>query len=120
MGDVREALDEAVAAAKHLGPLDAGAVAAARALADKIDTWDVIVDWALDDLAGSDSGGRPAVPANDNTSLPTFLRYCDSLGLTPAGRTKLEPAKEEGAGGKLTILRNGAARADRASQASRA
>lgn len=115
MGDVREALDEAVAAAKHLGPLDAGAIAAARALADKIDAWDVIVEWALDDANQEGDGARPKVPANDNTSLPTFLRYCDSLGLTPAGRTKLEPAKEDGAGGKLTLLRNGAARAGRAS-----
>lgn len=105
MGDVRDALDEAVAAAAaYLGPIDAAAVAAARALADKIDAWDLIVDWALDDLAGADTKGRPAVPQNDNTSLPSFLRYCDALGLTPAARKELERPKEAGGGGKLSSL----------------
>jgi hypothetical protein len=106
MGDVREALDEAIAAATHLTPVDAGAVAAACALADKIDAWDTIVDWALDDVAGMDSSKRPAVPANDNTSLPTFLHYCESLGLTPAGRSKLETPKEASGGGKLGSLQD--------------
>lgn len=116
MGDVRDAFDEAVASAAHLGPIDAAAVAAARALADKIDAWDLIVEWAADDLAGNPRpGARPAVPQNDNTSLPSFLRYCEALGLTPAARKELEPAKEEAAGGKLTLLRNSAARAGRAS-----
>lgn len=102
MGDVRAAFDEAVAAASHLTKMDAGAVAAARALADKIDAWDVIVQWALDD-AGDD--GRPSVPANDNVALPTFLKYAESLGLTPAGRLKaVAPKKEEDAGGKLGKL----------------
>lgn len=114
MGDLREALDEAVEAAKHLGPMDAAAVAAARALADKIDAWDIIVDWALADLADDPRPGkRPAVPQNDNTSLPSFLRYCESLGLTPAARKELEPAKEEAAGGKLAHLRSVASRTSR-------
>ena len=110
MGDVREALDEAVATATHLTALDAGAVAAARALADKIDAWDVIVDWAIDDADQAGDGARPKVPANDNTSLPTFLRFCESLGLTPAGRSKLEMPKEGGGGGKLTSLQDAARR----------
>jgi len=106
MGDVREALDESVAAATHLGSLDAGAVAAARALADKIDCWDTIVDWAMDDAVQlGDGRGRPAVPANDNTSLPTFLRYCEALGLTPGSRGDVKP-KEAGTGGRLTVLRD--------------
>ncbi len=112
MGDVREAFDRAVAAAEHLTPLDAAGVAAAGALADKIDAWDVIVDWAIEDaqvaqMNGSE-GARPAVPANDNVSLPTFLKYLDALGLTPAGRSRqAEPKKEAGGGtGKLGVLQS--------------
>ena len=105
MGDVREALDKAITAGTHLTTMDLGAVEAARALADKIDAWDVIVDWALDDMAGMDSSKRPTVPANDNTSIPTFLRYCDALGLTPAGRTGLA-APKEASGGKLSSLQD--------------
>jgi hypothetical protein len=84
-GRVRRAFDESVAAATHLTALDAGAVEAGRALADKIDAWDVIVEWARDDAAGV-RGARPAVPQNDNVSLASFLKYAESLGLTPVAR----------------------------------
>lgn len=107
MGDVREALDMAVEAATHLGPMDAGAIEAARALADKIDAWDVIVQWAVADAHDDGPTARPKVPANDNTSLPTFLRFCESLGLTPAGRKSLE-APKEAPGGKLALLQGAA------------
>ena len=106
MGDVRAALDAAVAAASHLDDgLDAAAVEAARALADKIDAWDVIVEWAKED-AEEAASGRPTVPQNDNVSLPSFLKYLDALGLTPAARHVLEE-KKGGAGGKLRALREG-------------
>lgn len=89
---LREALDRAVAAASHLSVRDVAVVAAARALADKIDTWDVIVDWALDDLAGNPRPGkRPAVPQNDNTSLPSFLKYLEALQLVPPPAEKAKP-----------------------------
>lgn len=101
MGDVREAFDASIAAASHLTDMDLGAVEAARALADKIDAWDVIVEWALDDAAQLER--RPAVPANDNVSLASFLKYCESLGLTPTARKNLEA--KGGAGGKLAQLR---------------
>lgn len=78
---VLEALDESLAAATHLEPKHAATVAAARALAAKIDAWDVIVQWALEDQAETEAK-RPAVPANDNTSLPSFLNYMKLLGLT--------------------------------------
>lgn len=107
MGDVRSAFDEAVEAASHLTKMDAGAVEAARALADKIDAWDVIVEWALRDA--EETEGRPRVPQNDNVSLSAFLKFCESLGLTPAGRTKLEEQKGS-AGGKLAQLRSVAGR----------
>lgn len=98
-----DATDAAVDAASHLTEQDMGAVEAMRLLARKIDAWDQIVEWALDD-AGSKQGSRPAVPQNDNVSISAYLKYCDQLGLTPAGRKGLEQRKEA-AGGKLAQLR---------------
>lgn len=90
---VAEALEQAIRNAPHLTERDAAGVAAARALAEKIDAWDVIVGWALDDLAGGETSGRPKVPQNDNTSLPTFLKYLEALGLVPpAAKEKPGPA----------------------------
>jgi hypothetical protein len=101
--DLVEATEAAIKAATHLTDADQGAIEAMRALARKIDAWDVIVEWALDDAAGK-KGARPAVPQNDNVSLPAYLKYCDALGLTPNGRKSLE-AKKESQGGKLAQLR---------------
>lgn len=93
---VYESFMASVKSATHIDAdgIDAGAVAAAGALAKKIDAWDQIVEWALEDAAETES--RPKVPANDNTSLPTFLRYCDALGLTPMARKAVgdQPKKE--------------------------
>lgn len=88
---VSDALERALRNAKHLRARDSATIAAARALARKIDAWDVIVQWAIEDA--DESGGRPAVPANDNTSLGTFHRYLVSLQLMP-------PAGEASAVGK--------------------
>lgn len=86
---VADALERAIADADHLTARHAGAVAAARALAAKIDAWDVIVRWAIDDAGPV---GRPVVPANDNVSLPSFLKYLDALQLVPpAERAKPGP-----------------------------
>ncbi|MGV3564165.1 MAG: terminase small subunit [Nocardioides sp.] len=93
MGDLRDAFDASVKAATHLTDLDQGTIEAARTLADKIDAWDVIVDWANEDAA--ENNARPAVPQNDNTSHGVFLRYCESLGLSPASRAKLAPQSGE-------------------------
>lgn len=79
---VADALERSIANATHLRDVDAAAVAAARALARKIDAWDVIVDWALDD-ASETRGARPTVPANDNVSISSFLKYLDQLRLVP-------------------------------------
>ena len=84
---ILEAVEKAIEDASHLSGEDSGAIEALRALARKIDAWDKIVQWALEDA--DESGSRPKVPANDNTSLPTFLKYCESLGLTPTGRKGL-------------------------------
>jgi hypothetical protein len=81
-GPVRRATDLSIRAATHLDDADKGAVAALRMLADRLDN----------------------LPEQDNVSVPTFLRYCEALGLTPVGRKGIE-AKKEAAGGKLAQLR---------------
>ena len=90
-----EALESALADAEHLGPKHAATVVAARALAERIDTWQTIVEWALEDAAESES--RPKVPANDNTSLPTFLKYMEALQLVPPAAPKAQAPKQEAA-----------------------
>lgn len=96
---VAEALERSLKNAKHLRALDSGAVAAARALARKIDAWDVIVDWALEDAEERDGNSRPLVPANDNVSIASFLKYMEALGLT-------SPVEQiaKGAGAPVTPL----------------
>lgn len=94
---VGDALEVALGDASHLVPQHAGAVAAARALARKIDEWDVIAQWAADDALGSERS-RPAVPQHDNVSLSTFLKYLEVLGLVPgaksAGANSARPAND--------------------------
>ena len=105
LGPVAAATEAAIAAARkaeQLTTTDDGAIEALRALARKIDAWDTIVQWAQEDAADNDR--RPTVPQNDNVSLPTYLKFCESLGLTPAGRGKLPEKKEAGKGGKLRRL----------------
>lgn len=105
MTELVKATEDAIVAAEHLTDMDDGAVEALRALARKIDAWDQIVEWALDDARGSE-GKRPTVPQNDNVSISAYLKYCDQLGLTPAGRKALDLDKAgESGGSKLGKLR---------------
>lgn len=99
MESVQEATERSIAAAAHLTELDAGAVAALRALANKIDHWDDVVDAAY----GQNEDGKLPVPMHDNTSIPTFLKYCETLRLTPASRGVTVGESE--AKGKLANLR---------------
>lgn len=102
-GTVRKATEVAIRAASHLTDQDKGAVAALRALADKIDTDDALreayLEWQVE---------REVVPSKplqlDNVSIPTYLKFAESLGLTPAGREKLT-VKATKVKGKLTELR---------------
>jgi hypothetical protein len=99
VGDVQEATEASLSAAKHLTDMDAGAVQALRVLALKID-----------EMAGGVSEeGIPIEPKFDNVTIPTYLKYCESLGLTPAGRDRLNVKKPEGEkpGGKLIALQGG-------------
>ena len=110
---VRNALDTALVAARKQGvvsDLDAGTIRAAQALADKIDAWDQIVEWAFKDQREAEAS-RPAVPPNDNVSLASFLKYMNDLGLTPAARVAAAgKAAGKGGGapvGKLEALQAG-------------
>lgn len=103
MGAVVDATDASIKAASHLTPMDGGALAALRALALKIDTQDDYFEALAEQADERDS--RP--PSVDNVSIPTYLKYCESLGLTPAGRTRAQiEAMKGGAGGKLGQLRS--------------
>lgn len=113
-GPVRDGFEKALKNARRQKIIYArheGTIAAARALADKIDQWDVIVQWAVEDKEALGLQ-RPAVPQNDNTSLPTFLKYMDALGLTVAAdraETKVATAtaakvKGEQSVSKLEVL----------------
>lgn len=118
MGEVEAGLEKALADAaerKNLTALDAGTVAAIRVLARKIDEeqarWDYCFEWAerwvewmrmADDDPDYDGGPPPSPPKPppmDNVSLPTFLKYAESLGLTPAGRGRIPGEKAKGGGG---------------------
>lgn len=81
---VLDALNEAVESARHLSALDAPTVEAARALARKIDAQDVYFEALMS--RANETNGRP--PSVDNVSLPTFLRYCEALGLAPGARSR--------------------------------
>lgn len=74
-GPIRLETDRAIAEAKHLGPMEAGAVKALQNLADAF-------DYLVDHDGLSPKGSL------DNVTAPTYLRYCSELGLTPAGRAR--------------------------------
>ncbi|QSZ47220.1 hypothetical protein [Arthrobacter sp. D5-1] len=82
---VYEATERSVAQAITSGALDenlsAGPVAAVLALARKIDGWDAVVEAAMEDR---EDGAKLPIPLHDNTSIPTYLRYCEALQLTPS------------------------------------
>jgi len=94
-GPIRLAVDKSIRNATHLTDADAGAIAALRMLADRVDIL-TANDWIVEGKL-------------DNVSVPTFLRYCESLGLTPVARKNLE-TKKESVGGKLAQLRSVAGR----------
>ena len=92
MAEIFEATSRSVEAAKAaLSPLDDGAVSVLLELARQIDVM-------------AANGGLREDGKLDNVSIPTYLRFCESLGLTPAGREKLTAKKGEPVG-KLAQLR---------------
>lgn len=103
MQSLVESTEIMVAAAAHIDAAgkDAGTVTALLMAARKIDAWDVIVEWAIEDAAET-RGARPAVPANDNVTLATYLKYAEALGLTPVNPKKPTPTAPAAAVNPLT------------------
>jgi hypothetical protein len=102
-GSLAEETDRAIAAA-DLSDSDAGAVEAIRILARKIDAEaelrEAYIAWQRD--RGEE---RPKPLQLDNVSIPAYLKYAESLGLTPAGRSRLIEKRKETAGGSLAQRR---------------
>jgi hypothetical protein len=105
VSDLVAATEAAIAAAKHLTSMDKGAIETLLVLARKIDTEAVLREMALE--WAEEHKQKP--PSVDNVSIPTYLKFCESLGLTPAGRVKLGDKKPEAKGGTLSVLRDEAA-----------
>lgn len=102
LAETNRSIDHAITgktldADKHAGP-----IAALRVLARRIDEGDALMAIML--RLSRDAKVKP--PAIDNVSIPTYLKYCEAMGLTPAAE-KPEPAKPEGSagGGKVHKLR---------------
>ncbi|MEE6280158.1 terminase small subunit [Georgenia sp. MJ170] len=85
--------DEAIGVARDAGTItdaDGGAVAMLLRLAERMDDPDFpVIDGRF-----------------DNVTESLYLKACDALGLTPAGREKLG-VRKGGEGGKLAELRDG-------------
>lgn len=90
---VVEATEMAIAAATHLTAMDAGAISTLMQLAEQVD---YLVTH----------NGLNQSDKFDNVSIPTYLKYCTELGLTPAGREKLATKKQK-PGGALQGLKAG-------------
>lgn len=92
---VVDATNAAVKASTVLTDADAGAVAALLHVAAQIDA----------QVDGLTPDGKL-----DNVSVPTYLKFCDALGLTPVSRLRFaKPAQAEEVepnGGKLGQLRS--------------
>lgn len=96
---VADALERSLRNAKSLRVENAAVVAAARVLAARIDS--------VCETGFIDENGKL-----DNVSVPTFLKYCQSLGLTlvePAkvgrpAKAKPEPKAEESKSGKVIAM----------------
>lgn len=97
----QKSIRRAVAAGTLDPILSAGPIAALMSLAWKIDS-EVAVREAYLDRATGDV--KP--PVLDTMSLPTYLRYAESLTLTPPPMAKAGQ-RLEAKGGKLASIRGG-------------
>lgn len=104
IGDVVDATEVSIGAATHLDVKgkDAGAIAALLTLAHKVDNYDTVLDAILDQIA-MDPESKIRPPATDNVSLPTYLKYSESLGLTPGGRGELSTTAKPGGAGPPAV-----------------
>jgi hypothetical protein len=101
VGYVLDQTDRSIKAAtddKTLDPdVSAGPVAALRELARRIDA---VSDPALD------AEVRAALMSKDNVTLPTYLKACAELRLTPASRLGRQEERPEAPVGKLGKLQS--------------
>lgn len=88
---VVEETQAAVDASPHITGADAGAVATLLHIAGQID---------------AQTNGLTPDGKLDNVSVPTYLKYCDALGLTPVARLRFKDEVKEGSSGKLAHLRD--------------
>lgn len=98
---LRESTEAAFKAATHLTSEHQGLMTATLMLADKIDQWDLIVQWAVEDA--NRKSGKPVVPAHDNTSFASYLKFMDALGFTVQATV---PQRQEGQPDGLSEARN--------------
>lgn len=91
---VAAATEASLADATHLTESDAGAVAMLRRLAKA-------ADQVLQNGGLTESGNF------DNVTVPTYLRYCEALALTPASRARLSVTgrQDRTGNGKLAEIR---------------
>ncbi|KUG57785.1 hypothetical protein [Nesterenkonia jeotgali] len=82
---VREAL-----ANGHLTKHDAGAIELARALSRKVDRATRAEEIYLEMLIEGKDLSAAALPASDNTVIPTLLKVYEHLGLTPRARAYID------------------------------
>lgn len=82
MSGVVAGTEASILAASHLTSADDGAVAVLRGIAKQ-------VDYLLEHDGINESGKF------DNVSPSLYLKYCESLGLTPAGRKALDMKRVE-------------------------
>ena len=103
------ATNKSIAAATHLTDMDSGAVEALRDVARTIDVANLGLNEEKDDAPPEKRGrGRPkgsGVGGQDNVYV-TYLKFCEQLGLTPAGRVKLGDTKQPVTTSKLAHLRS--------------
>ncbi len=106
MGDITKATRESLTAADHLTDMDKGAVETLLAIAIALDLRDA--EWETLKTIALEAGSKP--PREDFALYQTYLRYAESLGLTPAGRAALDrKAKHDGEDKRsatLTALRS--------------
>lgn len=102
MGVVLAETDKSIAAAikdKTIDPaISAGPIAALRELAARIDGLD-LDEYEARGIEVTSEMLTAAI--KDNVSLPTYLKACEALRLTPASRANLQEAKGGGALGKI-------------------
>lgn len=89
-GRLRTGLESSLSVAQMRGRIDDASIALARSLADKLDAWDVIVRWAVEDMHEAE-GKRPAVPQFDNVTTSQYQKLLKDIGLIAMANSATDP-----------------------------